>query len=393
MTGALRVCLVSREYPPDPWSGGIGTYTRALARGLADVGHAVTVVRGGREADATWSDGAVQVHDVAEAPRPDPLRRAVGKARRGGWASYWLRQSRAVARRVDELQRGGERFDVIEAPHWNAESSGFGNGTPLVVRLQTPYFMSQRVAGLPLNRRLDALHRRVLQRATLVAAISAAVGDDVADHYRVDRRRIRRAPLGVGLPAYAPYVASSRRILFVGRLEARKGVPELFEALATVLAADPLATADIVGRDGSPTGREYTDLADRVVQAAHRERLRLHGWVDEATLEALYRDCAFLVAPSRYESFGLVFLEAMARGRPVVGTDTGGVPEIVTDDVGALAPVHDAPALAAVITRLLAAPDERARMAVAARDRVANDFTTDAMVETSVAIYREAGAR
>src|SRR5262249_33699930 len=133
-----------------------------------------------------------------------------------------------------------------------------------------------------------------------------------------------------------PAAARSRktRLLFVGRLESRKGIDVLLDAIPDVLAQFPDAVLDIVGDDTIPKPDGTTskhEFLKRDLAALVRARITFHGRVEEHELREFYRDCDIFVAPSRYESFGLVFLEALMFGKPVIGCDAGGGPEVVTD--------------------------------------------------------------
>ena len=125
-------------------------------------------------------------------------------------------------------------------------------------------------------------------------------------------------------------------MLFVGRFERRKGIDVLLAAIPEVAAAFPNARFVLAGAPGQ--GDLWAAFA-----CAHPDlaggRVAAPGRVSETQLEELYRQCDVFVAPSRYESFGLIYLEAMRHAKPVVACDAGGIPEVVTDGVtGLLAP-------------------------------------------------------
>jgi glycosyltransferase involved in cell wall biosynthesis len=148
-------------------------------------------------------------------------------------------------------------------------------------------------------------------------------------------------------------------LLAVGRFADAKGTPELFEALRRVLAGLPNAAAIVAG--GVPANRR---AAARWIRRWRGEtshsaaaRVRFTGWLDPVGLSAAYRDAAALVTASRYESFGLVALEAMLHGLPVAATAAGGVAElIVHGETGLLSPPGDAGALAEHALALLGDP-------------------------------------
>ena len=127
---------------------------------------------------------------------------------------------------------------------------------------------------------------------------------------------------------------TATRILFVGRLEARKGVDTLLESAVMLAASGVEFELRLVG-DASlegPSGLTYRDAFER----DHPElgdRVSFLGRVDDETLRQEYMACDIFVAPSRFESFGLILLEAMMFSKPVVATDIGGMREIINDGV------------------------------------------------------------
>ncbi|WP_064305456.1 glycosyltransferase family 4 protein [Novacetimonas hansenii] len=118
-----------------------------------------------------------------------------------------------------------------------------------------------------------------------------------------------------------------------------------------------------------------------------RDRVIFHGRVEEYELKQFYRDCDVFIAPSRYESFGLVFLEAMMFGKPVIGCDAGGGPEVVTDGVsGFLIKPGDSEGLRSTLEYLLRNPDACKKMGTQARKDYVNRFTDQVMVSDLIKI-------
>jgi glycosyltransferase involved in cell wall biosynthesis len=180
-----------------------------------------------------------------------------------------------------------------------------------------------------------------------------------------------------------PSASGQIRLLFVGRLEERKGIDVLLRALKEIMPRYPQLSVDIVGNDKLPgaDGKAYRDAfeSDAEMQSA-RARIRFHGEVSEKHLRGFYRACDIFVAPSRFESFGLILLEAMMFGKPVIGCRTGGMPEIVEDGVsGLLAEPGDVDSLERCITRLIEDPDLRDQLGVRARRRYEDEFTSTHM--------------
>jgi glycosyltransferase involved in cell wall biosynthesis len=185
-------------------------------------------------------------------------------------------------------------------------------------------------------------------------------------------------------------------LLFVGRLETRKGIDVVFEAARRVLPRHPSATLDIVGNDTipGPTGMTYrasfeTDDANALI----RHQVRFHGAVGEPELRGFLASSDVLLAPSRFESFGLVLLEGMMFGKPVVGCRAGGMPEVVGDEeAGLLAEPGDPVSLASCIDRLLSDSALRTRLGQAARLRYERDFSPQVMASSVRAIMLRASS-
>lgn len=172
-------------------------------------------------------------------------------------------------------------------------------------------------------------------------------------------------------------------VLFVGRLVPYKGVDVLLEALSRLDAATM-----IVG-----DGPQRTALEAQARALGMSERVTFLGSVGDDELAALYRACDVFVLPSvtRQEAFGVVQLEAMAAGKPVVSTDVGtGVAWVNRDgETGFVVPPRDAAALGDAVCRVLGNATLRLNMGNAAMHRVRSAFTVERMIDDTLALYRE----
>ncbi|OYV45322.1 MAG: hypothetical protein B7X10_05925, partial [Burkholderiales bacterium 21-58-4] len=186
-------------------------------------------------------------------------------------------------------------------------------------------------------------------------------------------------------------------VLFVGRLEYRKGIDVLLEAIPLVLERNDKVRFRILGDDTLPKSGGSQSYKEEFLAADKGKRWQSHvkfeGRVDNDVLRDAYRACDIFVAPSRFESFGLVFLEAMREGKPVIGCLAGGMPEVVAkDENGLLVPPGDASTLAEAILQLAESKKLRAAMGKAGRMRFIEKFTSKAMAQSSLGLYEMACA-
>jgi len=195
-------------------------------------------------------------------------------------------------------------------------------------------------------------------------------------------------PPPAGLDSFANrYHLTGPFVLFVGRLASNKGLLDLAEAFATVSASDRSAQLVVVGEDGG----QRAALESKARSLGLSDRVHLLGHVDDdAMLSAAYREARVTVLPSEYEAFGLVLLESLAAGTPVVASRVGGIPEVVEDGrAGLLVPPKSPAALAEAIGRIWADRDLARHLGAYGRDHVVPRFQWDALVERLDVLYRE----
>ena len=384
-------CFISQEYPPRR-GGGIGRYIHQLARSMADLGHHVHVITRGEGHDRVDFEDGVWVHRIL--PRPTQLPALTGEIRvpQHIWdhAATMLSE---VAKVADH-----RRVDCVYAPIWDCEGLAvvLDGRFPIVTALETSlHFWMSSQSHLRSNSGfmadfvapMLALERRILEGSTRLHANSLAIASDIARAYDVALcpPRLRVVPHGLEDRSAWPFMQpptlppGSFRLLFVGRLEARKGIDVLLAVAKQLLPRYPHVHLDIVGNDRipGPSGIPYRDLFEADPAAASiLDRVTFHGEVSDETLRGFYRACDVLAAPSRYESFGLVLLEGMMFGKPVVGCRAGGMTEVVVDGItGMLAEPGDAVSLEACLIRLIEDAALRGRIAASARKRYLESFT------------------
>ena len=392
--GRLKLCFVSQGYGPG--RDGISRFTTDLARGAAAAGHEVHVVTRSAAGRSVDFEAGVWVHRLPAAD-PPPQTAAVILGRDYAHAA-------GVYHEVARVHAACGGLDLVSAPIWMCEGAvcQLDDRWPTLLTLQTTMKTVAGMAGTTGDpayvRGLIALEAATAKRAAFVCASSRASLARVRSEVGGLCGETFVVPHGTeDAAARHPHRATDGRvrILFVGRIEARKGVDVLLEAAYRVLPEFPSADLVLVGADNPTGGATCLDRLRQVMaeDPGLRSRITLAGEVDEESLWRHYAECDVFVLPSRYESFGLVLTEAMAFGKPVIASRAGGMAEVVADgETGLLVEPGDAESLAAALRRLLADPGLRERFGRAGRARFEEQFSVRAMVEGALAAYRRAVA-
>ena len=275
-----------------------------------------------------------------------------------------------------------ERFDVIHiheplVPLLSYWTVWLTRGLPHVATFHAYRERERRILTLA-RRAAGATVFPWLQRAIAVSEPAAAYAKAVWD------RELAIIPNGVPTEIFTPAAATPRgktvKLLFVGRLgDVRKGARFMFEAYAGLVARGLPVTLDVVGELGT---------------AAPPPALRgltYHGAVPFERLIELYRACDVFVAPSTGgESFGIVLLEAMASGKPVVCSDIAGYRQVATTEGSVRVPPSNAAALEAALARVVALDPELRRRHGDANRRHAESFSYDKIAERVRVEYEHA---
>jgi D-inositol-3-phosphate glycosyltransferase len=290
--------------------------------------------------------------------------------------------------------RAGVRYDVVHAHYWLsgwvAELARRYWETPFVQMFHTTAHMKNAVsahADLESDLRLRT-EKRLL---TLADGIIAANPDERADliwRMGVPTERVCTIPPGVDLELFQPRpraacrseigIASDERVvLFVGRIDPIKGIDTLVDAAEIILSRSssaPAPTFMIVGGDLDENGIPFGPLAEIAESIARRgiaHNFRLVGSQPQDRLPVFYSAADVVAVPSRYESFGLVAVEALACGTPVVATRVGGLRFTIDEDAtGYLVKPQSPEALAGAIETILNDESLRTAMSGASRPSV-----------------------
>ena len=322
------------------------------------------------------------------------------------------KQGEIVARRSASSVSG---YDIIHAHYWLsglvADALRKCWGARFVQTFHTLAELKNQIAQRPQEMESE---ERLKSECYLCAAADRLTANttveerQLARFYGADPARIRIVPPGVDISrfhpieqAYAKSVIGApqhhRIILFAGRIEPLKGIDTLFRAIALLKEqADPLfdnLCVIVIGGDPSEQGRrdneEMARLHELRSELGLNDLITFLGARDQETLQFYYAAADCLVMPSHYESFGMVALEAMACGTPVIASDVGGLSQLVQHNrTGLRVPSKDPLALANAARRLLS--DEALRRSMGHRAAcVAEDYSWVKIVDRLIAVYEE----
>ncbi|MBE3581646.1 MAG: glycosyltransferase family 4 protein [Thermoanaerobacteraceae bacterium] len=332
----MRLLHLSWEYPPHS-VGGLARHVEDLTHALAAQGQDVHVITIGRpEASGMQrQEKGVFVHRVEAYPVHAP-----------DFVTWVLQLNIRFLEEAIFLWRHYGPFHLIHAHDWLVAFAGralkHAYRLPLVATIHATEAGRNRGIHNDLQRYIHSVEWWLTYEAWRVVVCSQHMREEVQGLFQVPLDKITVIPNGV-MPSkfreadpppevrrrYA--LPQERIIFFVGRLVVEKGVQVLLEAMPQVLARCPEAKLVVAGQ-----GPMEGELKSRAWELGIAHKVCFTGYVDDRTRNQLYRLAEVAVFPSLYEPFGIVALEAMAAGVPVVVSETGGLKEIVTHGINGM---------------------------------------------------------
>lgn len=384
--------MLSWEYPPRV-VGGLGRHVNALARTLAAQGHDVHVVsRDHPNAPAEEILEGVHIVRVTEAPPVIPFGDLVP------WVLAFNNRVQSAAARI--LRQYD--VDVIHAHDWLVAHAAAGLkeafDLPVVATIHaTEYGRHQGYLPGPMNKLIHQFEWWLTYEARRVIACSEYMRKQVGDIFELPHDKTDVIPNAVATRDFAippEEVAAfraehtpggERMVLFAGRLEYEKGVQTVLHALERVVDTVGPVVFYVAG-----VGTYSDELHRQVEELGLSDVVRFTGFLEDHDLRLHYAAADVAVAPSIYEPFGLVAVEAMACGTPVVVGDTGGLREIVSDGHGLSFPPQDADELAERLIAVLTDHDLAQDLVDKGRRRIAQRYDWQTVALRTVRVYNRA---
>jgi glycogen synthase len=380
--GAIKVCFVTREFPPYVY-GGAGVHIANLSRELARFMDVEVRCFG----DQDLTEGRLRVKGYRAWDRMEEGAETKFGAALGTFSTDLL------------ILRDPIDADLVHGHTWYASMAGYMAkvlyDVPFVATVHSleplrPWKEEQLGRSYHLTAWIERL---ALEAADRIVAVSTQSKGEILDHIHIPPRRVVVIYNGIDLETWkrSTSAATCRAhgiegdyILFVGRASRQKGMVHLLEAMKHINSGVRLVCC---------TSAADTPEIEEEIAAKVKETPRC-VWIntrlpDEQYIE-LYSNCAVFACPSVYEPFGIINLEAMACERPVVASAVGGIPEVVVPGrTGLLVPPADPRALADALNRLLRDRRLARQMGLAGRRRVEEHFSWASIAAQTKRMYEE----
>jgi alpha-maltose-1-phosphate synthase len=391
----MRVEMITKEYPPEIY-GGAGVHVAELVTALRrDVDVRVRAFGGERDEPGTF---AYRTPSGLSAANP---------------ALQTLGTDLEIVAAISDA-------DVVHSHTWYANFAGHLasqlHGIPHVLTAHSleplrPWKAEQLGGGYAVSSGIEKL---AYENAAAVIAVSAGMRADILRSYpAVDPTRVRVIHNGIDVDKWHPVQndaflqsigmdPSRPSVVFVGRITRQKGLPYLLRAAAMLPPEVQLILC--AGAPDTPEIMAEVQEGVRLLQQTREGVVWIERMLPREELSAILTAATTFVCPSVYEPLGIVNLEAMACGAAVVGTATGGIPEVVADGVtGRLVPIDQVQDgtgtpvdpdrfvsdLAAVLTEVATDPVRAREYGDAGRERARSDFSWAAIADTTRALYAE----
>ena len=403
MKDRLHIVLVNQGYPPEQTDGN-ARHNGVLAEELARRGHAVYVVARAE----SGKDKTVEFRNGVWLYRHQP-KRLVRAVTGFGRADDQIAHAKSVYNTVKEI-KDKHGIDVILVPIWDVEGLAILKHklAPTILSLMSPLkkVVETQWFGVdePSYEITYEFEKYCVLNADAVMPISNNIKQTIGDLYDINWKKVetrvpvRMIPLGVNDQFVDEGKVSNHsgdevRLLYVGRFERRKGIDLLLEALPKLMSKHKELKVDLIGDKTlvDEHGTSYfTEFENKYKKEPWFKRINAPGFVSEEELAASYKNCDIFVAPSRYESFGQIYIEAMASGKAVIGTRVGGIPEVVEDGVnGLLIKNEDAYDLEIKLEKLIANKDLRDKMGEQSRKIIKEKFSAKVWGDSFLALVKD----
>ena len=302
----------------------------------------------------------------------------------------FISDSKKISSTLQKLH-SANKFDVIESPNNGACFDRINNHYPTCIRIATTdkeHSLINKTEITPYLKELFRAEAKTFRNCRNLVTHTKAHRDNICNEYKIEPENFSLIPLSVRIPDESELNYSEEGdkniVLFVGRFEERKGIDILLDLIPDVVKRIPSTIFRLVGPDPKEYYKckfknEHPDLINNVFFLGEKRGV---------DLDQEYKNCNIFIAPSRYESFGLIYAEAMSFSKPVIGTNIGGIPEVIENQKsGFLCKNEDKEDFINKLLILLRNADLRYRMGLFARKKTIESFKFENMVTKTIEYY------
>jgi len=384
--------MLTWEFPPRI-VGGIARHCFGLAKGLAKEGHEVHVV-------TLDFPGTPMFEDIMGAK----IHRVKIELGHPSFITWTFIFNHFMEKRVAALN-ADSGFDVIHVHDWLTAPAGIATknylSKPMVTTVHSTEIGRVQELRSPDSYMIDGLEWWMTYEARKIILCSNSMKEEIMNHFRLPPGKIMIIPNAIDASEYAYGIdreAVRRRygirpyeklVAFVGRLVPQKGVEHLVRAVPHVAQSHNNARFIVAG-----DGWSRSHLENLASSIGYRDRMQFLGFISDSERIELMMSADALVVPSIYEPFGIVALEGMAAGVPVIASNVGGLSEIVEHDrTGVLVYPENPHSIAWGVNRVLSDPGYSGRLIQNAKKEVQDVYSWDAVAKRTSKVYEEVCAR
>ncbi len=374
----MHICFLTHEYPPLQ-HGGIGSFVQALGREMVQYGINVSVVGpGGEETEVVENDFGVKVYRL---PRPS-------------WKiGRFYQNAKNINKKLWELH-SQHPIDAIETSELGMAFVDANLPAQKVIRMHGGHHFFAKTLGKKPAFWRSYQEKKSFRKADHIIAVSRFVGEETRNLLRLGNRKIDVIYNPINVKKF--FRADSQKVLkgkllFVGTVCEKKGVQQLVEAMPEIVRKHPEASLDIVGRDwvDPKTKESYTEWLKNHIPLDVKHCVNFVGAVPHDEIPVYIERAEVCVCPSLMESFGLMWVEMLAMGKPVVGSSVGPANELFIHDVtGFLANPYSPFSIAQNVNSILSNPEKAKKMGERAREDVLKRFNLDVLVIQNIEEFR-----
>lgn len=381
--------MLTWEFPPRI-VGGIARHCNGLAKALARLGHDVHVLT----LDFPGAPGYEEMEGVK-------VYRTVTELGHPNFLTWALLFNHFLEKRMADISRKVE-FDVLHIHDWLTATAGVSfkhhAEKPLVVTVHSTEIGRAQGLHNPNSLAIDGIEWWATYEADKVIVTSGSMKGELSGHFHLPGEKIEIIANGIDLTKFQESSIDKQSVrgrygvnpheklvLCVGRLVPQKGIEHLIRAVPMIVGRFPEAKCIVVGEGWLRAHLEYVARS-----TGHQWKIRFTGFIPDSELVALMKSADVLVVPSIYEPFGIVALEGMAAGVPVVASQVGGLTEVIEHDrTGIVVYTRNPHSVAWGVNRVLSDPDHAEWLVRNAKETVQKTYSWEAIAKRTVKVYKE----